>query len=132
MIINTEIVDTYLNGENISKYSSLFIYRQADRSIFQEPEKDKAEIVSKIKDEIINHICDFIPCNKRIWDILFKDWQKDLDNIILDLVVGCKEPNDAFVLKDLNERHHMIFDLLCWEICWKDFIIQTFTEPFNS
>lgn len=33
----------------------------------------------------------------------------------MDLVVGCKEPNDAFVLKDLNERHHMIFDLLCWE-----------------
>lgn len=57
MIINTEIVDAYLNGENISKFSSLFIYRQADRSIFQEPEKDKAEIVSKIKDEIINHIC---------------------------------------------------------------------------
>lgn len=53
MIINTEIVDAYLNGENISKFSSLFIYRQADRSIFQEPEKDKAEIVSKIKDEII-------------------------------------------------------------------------------
>lgn len=75
MIINTEIVDAYLNGENISKFSSLFIYRQADRSIFQEPEKDKAEI--------INHICDFIPCNKRIWDILFKDWQKDLDNIEL-------------------------------------------------
>lgn len=46
-------MDTYLNGEDISKYSSLFIYRQADRSIFQELEKDKAEIVSKIKDEII-------------------------------------------------------------------------------
>lgn len=82
---------------------------------FKSLKKDKAEIVSKIRDEIINHIRDFIPCNKRIWDILFKDWQKDLDNIILDLVVGCKEPNDAFVLKDLNERHHMIFDLLCWE-----------------
>ena len=53
MIINTEIVDAYLNGEDMNKYSSLFIYRQADRSIFQEPEKDKAEIVSKIKDEII-------------------------------------------------------------------------------
>ena len=53
MIINTEIVDAYLNGEDISKYSSLFIYRQADRNIFQEPKKDKAEIVTKIKDEII-------------------------------------------------------------------------------
>ena len=84
MIINTEIVDAYLNGENISKYSSLFIYRQTDRSIFQKPEKDKAEIVLKIKDEIINHIRDFIPCNKRIWDILFKDWQNDLDNIRLN------------------------------------------------
>lgn len=115
MIINTEIVDVYLNGEDISKYSSLFIYRQADRSIFQEPEKDKAEIVSKIKDEIIHHVKDFVLTNKRIWDTLFKDWPNELDDIVLDLVVGCKEPNDAFVLKDLNGRHHMIFDLLCWE-----------------
>lgn len=57
----------------------------------------------------------FYSYNKRIWDILFRIGKKILDNIILDLVVGCKEPNDAFVLKDLNERHHMIFDLLCWE-----------------
>lgn len=41
MIINTKIVDAYLNGEDISKYSSLFIYRQADRNIFQEPKKIK-------------------------------------------------------------------------------------------
>lgn len=58
---------------------------------------------------------DFVLTNKRIWDTLFKDWPNELDDIVLDLVVGCKEPNDAFVLKDLNGRHHMIFDLLCWE-----------------
>lgn len=127
MIINTEIVDAYLNGEDISKYSSLFIYRQADRNIFQEPKKDKAEIVTKIKDEIINHIRNFIPCNKRIWDTLFKDWQNDLDDIVLDLVVGCKEPNDAFVLKDLNGRHHMVFDLLCWEKL-EDIYIQSINK----
>lgn len=115
MIINTEIVDAYLNGEDINPYASMFIYNQGDRNIFQGPKKDKVEVVSNIKDEIINHVKDFVPTNKRIWDILFKDWQNDLDNIILDLVVGCKEPNDAFVLKDLNGRHHMIFDLLCWE-----------------
>lgn len=53
-------------------------------------------------------MCDFVPCNKRIWDTLFKDWQNDLD-----VVVGCEESNDAFILKDRNERHHMIFDLIC-------------------
>lgn len=115
MIINTEIVDAYLNGEDINPYASMFIYNQGDRNIFQGPKKDKVEVVSNIKDEIINHVKDFVPCNKRIWDTLFIDWQNDLDNIVLDLVVGCKEPNDAFVLKDLNGRHHMIFDLLCWE-----------------
>ena len=124
MIINTEIVDAYLNGEDISKYSSLFIYKQADRNIFQEPEKDKAEIVSKIKDEIIHHVNDFVPCNKRIWDTLFIDWQNDLDNIVLDLVVGCKEPNDAFVLKDLNGRHHMVFDLFLLYFAQKQPIIK--------
>lgn len=51
---------------------------------------------------------DFVPCNKRIWDTLFKDWQNDLDDIILDLVVGCKEPNDAFVLKDLSKSKQFV------------------------
>lgn len=115
MIINTEIVDAYLNGEDINPYATVFIYKQGDKNIFQEPKKDKVEVVSKIKDEILHHVNDFVPCNKRIWDTLFKDWQNELDDIGLDLVVGCKEPNDAFVLKDLNGRHHMVFDLLCWE-----------------
>lgn len=41
MIINTEIVDAYLNGEDISKYSSLFIYKQADRIYFKSLKKIK-------------------------------------------------------------------------------------------
>ena len=115
MIINTEIVDAYLNGEDINLYASMFIYKQGDKNIFQETKKDKVAIVSNIKDEIINHVKDFVPTNKKIWDTLFKDWPNELDDIVLDLVVGCKEPNDAFVLKDLNGRYHMVFDLLCWE-----------------
>ena len=74
MVINTENVDAYLNGEDINPYASMFIYKQGDKNIFQEPKKDKVEIVSNIKDEIINHVKDFVPTNKRIWDTLFKDW----------------------------------------------------------
>ena len=64
MIINTEIIDAYLNGEDIKPYATVFIYKQGDKNIFQEPEKDKAEIVSKIKDEIINHIRDLFLATK--------------------------------------------------------------------
>ena len=56
MIINTEIVDDYLNGEDINSYASMFIYKQGDKNIFQEPKIDKVAIVSNIKDEIINRI----------------------------------------------------------------------------
>lgn len=49
MIINTEIVDVYLNGEDINPYATVFIYKQGDKNIFQEPEKDKVEVVSKIR-----------------------------------------------------------------------------------
>lgn len=48
MIINTEIVDAYLNGEDINPYPSMFIYNQGDRNIFQGPKKDKVEVVSNI------------------------------------------------------------------------------------
>ena len=88
MVINTEIVDAYLNGEDINPYASMFIYKQGDKNIFQEPKKDKVEIVSNIKDEIINHVKDFVPTNKRIWDTLFKDWPNELDDIVLDLILS--------------------------------------------
>lgn len=65
MIINTEIVNAYLNGKDINRYASMFFYIQKDRSIFQEPKKDKTEVVSKIKDEILHHVKDFVPCNKK-------------------------------------------------------------------
>lgn len=66
MIINTEIVDDYLNGEDINSYASMFVYKQGNKNIFQEPKKDKVEIVSNIKDEIIDHVMNFVPTNKRI------------------------------------------------------------------
>lgn len=121
MRINTEIVDAYLKSENMSKFSSMWLYvdrtDQGEKSIFQDPPDDNAkrEAVSKIKDEIINHAREFTPCNSEIWDALFDDWRHFLDDTVLDLIVGCPEPYDAFVIQDSNGKHHMVFDLLCWE-----------------
>ena len=68
MKINTEIVDAYLQSENMSKYSFMWFYvgrtDQGIKNIFQCPPDDDAqrEAVSKIKDEIIGHAKVFTPC----------------------------------------------------------------------
>ena len=121
MKISTEIVDAYLKSEDMSKFSSMWFYlyrtEQGVKNIFQEPPNDntKRKAILKIKDEIINHAREFTPCNAEIWDTLFDDWHRFLDDTILDLIVGCPEPYDAFVIQDSNGKHHMVFDLLCWE-----------------
>lgn len=121
MRINTEIVDAYLKSENMGKFSSMWLYigrtDQGTKNIFQDPPDNNAkrEVVSKIKDEIINHTRAFTPCNAEIWDALFDDWRHFLDDTVLDLIVGCPEPYDAFIIQDPDGKHHMVFDLLCWE-----------------
>lgn len=121
MRIHTEIVDAYLQAENLSRFSSLWLYmgrtEQGVKNIFQDPPDDPAKraAVSKIKDEIITHAGAFTPCNAEIWDALFEDWRHFLEDTVLDLIVGCPEPYDAFVSQGPDGKHHMVFDLLCWE-----------------
>lgn len=121
MRINTEIVDAYLKAEDMSRFSSMWLYAdrtgQGVKSMFQDPPDDcaKREAVSKIKNEVVSHVRAFTPCNGEIWDALFDDWRDFLEDAVLDLIVGCPEPYDAFVIQDSNGKHHMVFDLLCWE-----------------
>ncbi len=121
MKIDTTIVDSYLDSEDIKKYESLWLYNfkteQGKKNLFQLPRESatKREVVSGIKEEIIIYGKNFIPCNSKIWDILFDNWREFLDDTTLDLIVGYPEPYDAVVKQAPDGKYHMIFDLLCWE-----------------
>lgn len=121
MKIDTTIVDAYLDSEDISRFSSMWLYtgRRKDGvgSIFHGPPaaEVKREVVSRIKEEIITHASAFVPCNAPIWEALTENWREFLEEAIMDLVVGLPEPNDASIREAPDGKHHIIFDLLCWE-----------------
>ncbi len=119
MKINTETADAYLNRESLDRFSRSYIYvRQTDmgeKNIFRYPSDDENlhRIVLRIKNEIEDHAKTFVPCNVEIWDALFDtSWHDFIDEATLHLVVGCREPYDAFVVRDKNEKYHMVFDLV--------------------
>jgi len=121
MIIDTTIVDAYLNSDDVSVFSSMWLYSEEAEegvaNIFSMPPdvEIKREAVSQIKEAIISHAASFKPCNTPIWNALFDNWHEFLENTTLDLIVGYPDTHDAVVRKAPDGSHHMIFDLLCWE-----------------
>ncbi len=121
MKINATIADAYLNLEDVSKFSSMWLYtdrtEQGSGNIFCAPpeSEQKRAIVSRIKEEIISHAKTFMPYNVKIWDALIENWREFLADTTLDLIVGFSEPHDATARQAPDGKFHMIFDLLCWE-----------------
>lgn len=121
MKIDTTIVDAYLNSEDVSKFSSLWLYTDRTEcgieNVFQIPpdEEAKRRVVFRMKEEIVSYASTFVPCNSWLWDTLFADWRNFLDSVTLDLIVGYPNTNDASVKQAPDGKQHMIFDLLCWE-----------------
>ncbi|MCD7806851.1 MAG: hypothetical protein LUH19_05855 [Lachnospiraceae bacterium] len=122
MNINDAIATTYLNNRDVNSYSDRWYYSETETAkftggnIFTSPNSDKEtqEKVKVIYDVIHTAVKTFQPTNVRIWDLLFPDWRKVLEDVDVDLIVGFPEPYDATVEYDKQGRCHVIFDLVCW------------------
>ncbi|MCD8084970.1 MAG: hypothetical protein LUF28_01325 [Clostridiales bacterium] len=122
MIINEEIAVTYLNRQNVNKYYSEWYFEETETAkmtggnIFTSPnvDDDTYQKVQCVYDAIRATAQSFQPINVRIWNLLFPDWKKELENTSVDLIVGFPEPLDAVVKFDRDGRCHVIFDLICW------------------
>lgn len=120
MKINTTIADAYLNSEDVTGFSSLWLYtdrtERGIENVFTAPPAEPAmrETVARIKEEIISHASTFVPCNAWLWDALFDDWRSFLETVTLDLIVGYPYGNDASVKQAPDGKQHMIFDLISW------------------
>lgn len=120
LILHTEIIDTYLNGNNIEKFKNHWIYNTVgqgdskDKNIFTMPSMEDTAIVRKIYIEAQNCLADFKPLNSELWSCLFPEWKRILDNIEVYFIVGLPEPNDATVIPDPSGKNVIILDLKCW------------------
>lgn len=120
MILHTEIIDSYLKGENLDKFKDFWIYSKLGegenkgKNIFTMPLKENVETVGKIYDEVKRCLYDFKPFNSEIWDLLFPDYRDFLGSTNVYIIVGLPEPHDATVTSDEDGKNVIIFDLNCW------------------
>jgi len=122
MIINEEMAVTYLDRLDVSRYCKEWYFSETEtakivgESIFTSPNTDDEtrKKVRSVYDAIHATVRIFQPLNVRLWNLLFPDWKKELENVSVDLIVGFPEPNDATVEYDTDGRCHIIFDLVCW------------------
>lgn len=115
MKINADIVCDYIDGKSIEPYKERWFFI-TDGYMFVKPsyEREHIELVRRIFEQIKETIEDFIPCNSKIWDALFPNWKKIIDEVTVNLIVGFPEPNDATVLKAPDGQNNVILDLGIW------------------
>ncbi len=122
MIIYDRIATDYLNGRDISIHRDEWYFTKTETSKLNEgefftlPDADAGQLEKAqiVYDTISATAHNFSPVNKRLWDLLFPDWQNLLKNTGVDLIVGFPEPYDATVELDEQGDCHVIFDLILW------------------
>ncbi|MCD7737640.1 MAG: hypothetical protein LUH58_01165 [Lachnospiraceae bacterium] len=120
--INDAIAAAYLKDRDVSNYIDKWYFSETETSkftggnIFTLPNSDDEtlEKVRTVHDAIYTAAETFQPTNIRIWNLLFPDWRKTLEDVDVDLIVGFPEPYDATVEYDNRGDCHVIFDLVCW------------------
>lgn len=120
MNLETQIIDSYLAGENIDKFKNHWIYWTVGqgefkgKNIFNKPSSDNIENVQRLYDEVKQCLVDFQPFNRELWDILFQNWRLVLERVEVYLTIGLPEPNDATVIKSPLGNNVIVLDLGCW------------------
>ncbi|BCN30987.1 DUF5700 domain-containing putative Zn-dependent protease [Anaeromicropila herbilytica] len=115
MRIYNDIVRDYIEGNSLEHHKKLWFF-QSQRYKFVEPsyEHEHIDSVKRIYENIMNTIENFVPCNSEIWDALFPNWEKIIEEVTVNLIVGFPEPNDATVLKAPDGTNNVILDLGLW------------------
>jgi hypothetical protein len=113
MIINTEILDTYLSEKSLEGIKNHWIFNSIveEQYLIEEPtgiDEHKLRAVYKM---LIEKLKNFEPLNKCLWQQFFGDMQIP-DTICVYLIVGSPEPYDAMVRKDEEGNNCVILDLV--------------------
>lgn len=120
MNLNTQIIDSYLAGEDIDKFKDHWIYwnvgkgEYKGKNVFKKTPYENRQNIQKLYTEVKQCLVHFEPFNRELWDILFQNWTSILEEIEVYLTVGLPEPNNAAVIKSPLGSNAIILDLGCW------------------
>lgn len=115
MRVEWEIINDYIEGNNISKHREKWFFKY-DGHTFAEPsyEIEHKAAVRRIFQQINMGLENFTPCNVEIWDKLFPNWREIINGVTVNLIVGYPEPFDATVLRAPDGESNVILDLGLW------------------
>lgn len=113
MIIDDSIVKKYLGGESSTtyKYDDIFNNIKYGENVFEEPDILKRDKITNLLKLINQELSDFHPYNFKLFCTLFPDWKEIIKDVNVKLIVGCKEPYDAFV-RESEGKLNIYFDLI--------------------
>lgn len=120
MNLDTQIIDSYLAGEDIDKLKNHWIYWNVGQgefkglNIFNKPSLENSRNIQRLYDEVKQCLINFEPFNRELWDVLFQNWVSILERVEVYLTVGLPEPNDATVIKSPSGNNVIVLDLGCW------------------
>lgn len=120
MIINSEILDTYLSKGNIENHENGWLFEYLEKvsgqTLFHPPAYSPEEIdmIRRIAAQIRTEIQSFRPNNVELWDLLFPGWTKMIGGISINLIVGLPPGYDALTLQIAHKSPQIVYDVGNW------------------
>ncbi|BCJ95069.1 hypothetical protein acsn021_26380 [Anaerocolumna cellulosilytica] len=118
MILNTEIIDSYLLDGDIEKFREHWIFkiREFD-SVPYKSEYTSSTIeanVKKLYKEAKNCLLSFTPYNEEIFSTVYPGWCELIEKLEVYVIIGLSDARDATVMIDPQGKEVIVFDLGCW------------------
>lgn len=113
MIINTEIIDTYLAEKSLDKVKNHWIFDSIvyGKHLIEEPKDVDEHKLNEVYNIIIEKLKNFVPLNENLWHEFFGN-MKIPDKLYVYLVVGSPKPYDTMVRDDKDGNSCIIIDLV--------------------
>jgi hypothetical protein len=113
MIVNTEILDTYLTEKSLEGIKNHWIFNSIVQGqyLFEEPKDVDENKLRAIYKTLLGKLKNFEPLNKYLWQQFYGDMQVP-DTVCVYLIVGSPNPYDAMVREDAEGNDCVIFDLV--------------------
>lgn len=118
MILNTEIIDSYLMDGDIEKFREHWIFKVREfNSIPYKTEYTSSSIEANVKKlyvEAKKCLLGFSPYNEEIFSTVYPEWREQIKNLEVYIMVGLSDARDATLLTDPKGKEVIVFDLGCW------------------
>lgn len=113
MIIDDKVIQDYLNDRPLEGLKNHWVFHkiEPEKYLFETPDSQKKESVSKVYQQLLHTLNDFTPLNEELFKRLFPNYRALLKELNVLFIVGCPEPYDAIFLEH-HDKQYIVFDLI--------------------